>query len=127
MKILKYSFIKYLIVGIINTLFGFGIIFILMYYGLLPEIANFIGYLCGIILSFILNKYFTFKSNNHIRKEFFRFLISMGIAYAINLIILIISYRYFLINEYVSQIIAGVFYTLSGYILSKLYAFRNKS
>lgn len=123
-KILQYSFIKYLMVGMINTLVGFGIIFLLMYGGLLPEIANFIGYLCGFILSFILNKYFTFKSKNYVKSEFIRFALSMGIAYLINLLILVISYRYFGINEYISQIIAGIFYTLSGYILSKFYAFK---
>lgn len=124
-KILQYSFIKYLMVGMINTLVGFGIIFILMYRGLLPEIANFIGYLCGFILSFILNKYFTFKSKNYVKSEFIRFALSMGIAYLINLLILVISYRYFGINEYISQIIAGIFYTLSGYLLSKFYAFKH--
>lgn len=124
-KILQYSFIKYLMVGMINTLVGFGIIFLLMYRGLLPEIANFIGYLCGFILSFILNKYFTFKSKNYVKSEFIRFALSMGIAYLINLLILVISYRYFGINEYISQIIAGIFYTLSGYLLSKFYAFKH--
>lgn len=123
-KILQYSFIKYLMVGMINTLVGFGIIFILMYSGLLPEIANFIGYLCGFILSFILNKYFTFKSKNYVKSEFIRFALSMGIAYLINLLILVISYRSLGINEYISQIIAGIFYTLVGYLLSKFYTFK---
>lgn len=123
-KILQYSFIKYLIVGVFNTLVGFGVIFILMHIGLLPEMANFIGYLCGIIVSFVLNKYFTFKSKNYLKKEFIKFVASMGIAYLINLLVLIVLYRYFGVNEYISQIIAGIFYTISGYILSKFYAFK---
>lgn len=123
-KILSNSFIKYIIVGAINTTASFIIIFYLMYKGAIPEIANFIGYISGVLLSYLLNKYFTFKSKNKHTKEFIKFSICMGIAYLINLFTLIIFYRYFEINEYISQIISAVFYTLSGYLLSKFYAFR---
>ncbi len=124
-SILRYSFIKYLLVGVINTIVGLGIIFTLMYCRFTPEIANIIGYSVGIIVSYILNKYFTFHSNNSHKKDFFRFVIAMGIAYVINLIVLSVSYRYFGINKYISQIIAGICYTISGYVLNKFYTFRH--
>ncbi|NPA60755.1 MAG: GtrA family protein, partial [Epsilonproteobacteria bacterium] len=38
------EFIKYNLVGVINTLVGFGIIFILMFLGVNPILSNAIGY-----------------------------------------------------------------------------------
>lgn len=123
-KILDSSFVRYLFVGVFNTLFGFGIIFILMYYGVLAEIANLIGYFFGILLSYLLNKYFTFRSKNSHKKEFYKFIIAMGIAYLINLCALSISYRILHIDKYLSQIIAGICYTISGYLLNRFFTFK---
>lgn len=52
--------IKYPLVGILNTIIGFGIIFGLMFTGVSPEISNLSGYSIGIVISYILNKIFTF-------------------------------------------------------------------
>ncbi|RDU63191.1 GtrA family protein [Helicobacter sp. MIT 14-3879] len=120
----KYSLIKYLLVGVVNTIFGYIIIFTLMYFKVSPEIANFIGYCCGVILSYFLNKHFTFESKNSHKNDFSKFVFLMTIAYLINLIILIICYRSFGVNKYISQVIAGVFYTISGYFLSRFIVFK---
>ncbi|MGX3011484.1 GtrA family protein [Helicobacter sp. 23-1044] len=115
---------KYLLVGVANTIFGFGVIFALMFCEAMPEIANFLGYICGIILSYFLNKNFTFESKNSHRHDFWRFCVAMGGAYLINLIALIIAHRAFFIDKYTAQIIAGIAYTLSGYVLNKFFVFR---
>lgn len=116
--------LKYGLVGVFNTLFGYSIIFSLMYLGLIPELSNLIGYFFGIIVSYYLNKYFTFQKKQKSKKEFIQFVLSMGIAFIVNFIVLFISYRIFNINPYLSQIIAGVFYTLTGFILSKYWVFK---
>ncbi len=118
------KFIRYLIVGVINTIIGYGVIFILMTIHVMPEIANIIGYMIGIIVSYILNKLYTFKTKNKSKKEFLTFILCMICSYMINLIILIILYRYCGIDKYIATIIAGIFYTLSGYIFSKYFAFK---
>lgn len=116
--------IKYLLVGILNTIVGFGAIIIFMFIGILPEIANLLGYFIGIIFSYFLNKHFTFQSQNSHKKDFIRFAASMGAAYLINLAVFILAFRIFLIDKYISQIIASIFYTISGYVLSKYWAFK---
>lgn len=123
-KLLQSSLIKYLLVGVVNTIFGYFIIFLLMYLGAMPEIANIIGYICGILLSYFLNKHFTFQSKNSHKRDFSRFFIAMALAFLINFIVLIITHRIFGINKYVSQIIAGIFYTASGYIFNKFFTFK---
>lgn len=68
---------KYLCVGILNTIVGFGIIFLLMFFGVNPEISNLIGYAIGIIFSYVMNKFFTFESKNRSKKEFIKFILAM--------------------------------------------------
>lgn len=117
---------KYLFVGVINTIFGFSIIFFLMWLEIpqiTPQVANLIGYFCGFILSYFLNKHFTFESKNSHRRDFSRFAIVMICAYLINLAVLKICLNYGL-NKYFAQIVAGVFYTISGFIFNRFFAFK---
>ena len=117
-------FYKYLLVGVINTIVGYGIIFLLMYIGVLPEVSNIIGYTVGISVSYLLNKTYTFKSKTHPKKEFPKFVFSLLIAYGLNFLTLILCIRAFNINPYISQILSGGVYTVSGFLFSKYFAFR---
>jgi putative flippase GtrA len=117
------SFIKYGVIGVVNTLFSYTIIFLLVYINFSAELSNFIGYFLGIFLSYYLNKKYNFKSKNSYKKEMPKFLTSMFIAYLLNLIALVLCYRYIGINVYISQLIAGVVYTLAGYVISKVWVF----
>ncbi|RDU56684.1 GtrA family protein [Helicobacter sp. MIT 99-5507] len=119
------KFVRYLIIGVFNTAIGYGIIFILMAFLVIPEIANIIGYIIGIIISYVLNKIYTFRTKTKSKKEFFRFVICMICSYLINFIVLVILYRNFGVDKYIATIIASVFYTISGYIFSKYFAFKN--
>ncbi|WP_409212534.1 GtrA family protein [Desulfurella amilsii] len=119
-------FLKYLLVGIINTIVGYGIIFSLMFIGTSPEISNIIGYAIGIIVSYALNKIYTFKSKAHPKKEFPKFVLSLLTSYGLNFLTLILCIHIFKINPYISQIISGAVYTLSGFVFLKYFAFRNQ-
>ncbi len=116
-------FIGYLVVGIINTLVGYSIIFLLLYIGLIPEISNLTGYVIGILVSFFLNKNFNFKSRGKIRKELPKFVTSMGIAYILNLAAMSYSYRVLGIDKYLAQVFGGSFYVITGYTLSRFWVF----
>ncbi len=118
------SVINYIFIGVINTLFGYGVIFLLLYTNMEAEIANFIGYFLGFFLSYYLNKKYNFKSNKSHREDLPKFIISMAISYILNLTLMVISYRVLNIDVYISQIIGGVIYTISGYILSKIWVFK---
>jgi putative flippase GtrA len=95
-----------------------------MYKGVSPEISNILGYVVGIAVSFLLNKRYTFKAQGDIISQFLKFGFSMGICYAANLLTLIILFRILGVNSYISQILAGAVYTMTGYILSKNWVFR---
>lgn len=115
--------VKYGIIGVFNTIVGYSIIFLFMYIGVIPELSNALGYFFGIIISYYLNKYYTFKTKEKSKKELLQFILSMLIAYSINLFILFLSYRIMSLNPYISQILAGISYTITGYLLSKYWVF----
>lgn len=93
---------------------------------LIPEVANFIGYLIGFINSYILNKKYNFKTDNAMKEELFKFIFTMLCAYIINIFIFFITYRILEVNVYISQIIAGIFYLLVGFFFSYFYVFNKK-
>lgn len=115
--------IKYLMVGILNTIVGFGIIFGLMLLGVSPEISNISGYAVGIIFSYFMNKFFTFKSKTKNKIEFIKFIISMLIAYILNFTTLKICLNLG-INPYICQILSNIIYTASGFLISKFWVFK---
>ena len=117
---------KYLTIGIFNTLAGYAFIFTLMSVGFSPELSNFIGYSSLLFVSYILNKKFNFKSKKDHIEELPKFVVSMLIAYILNLLSLIFFIYILTVDQYLSQILAGIVYTGSGYILSKTWVFSVK-
>ena len=62
-KLLGSSLVVYGLVGIANTCVGLGLCLLLTFFGLVPEVANLLGNIAGVINSYFLNKKFTFKSS----------------------------------------------------------------
>ena len=80
--------------------------------------SNAIGYIVGIIISFILNTLFTFSTKlTWIR--FIKFIINCGVCYIINLTIIYLVL--FINNEwiYFAQLCGMGAYTVSGFIFNK--------
>lgn len=117
------QFLLYGIIGIFNTLIGTGTILLATYLGLMPEWANFLGYCLGIFCSYYLNSRYTFKSHST-SWGLVKFYVAMGSAYIVNLIVLILCFRIFLWNVYISQFLACGSYTLCGFFLSKGFVFK---
>ena len=75
---------RFILVGIANTIFGTAIMYIA--YNLLGcsyWVSSAMNYIFGSILSFFLNKYFTFKSKGKKTNEVIRFVINIAICYFI--------------------------------------------
>lgn len=52
----KQSQVMYLCVGVVNTGVGYGTIFVLLWLGIIPEVANFIGYVLVLVCPICLTK-----------------------------------------------------------------------
>jgi putative flippase GtrA len=118
----------FLIVGVLNTAFGYGVIFAAMYLaGLSPVASNVIGYSVGLIVSYVLHRTFTFKSASKSRTEPVKFLLVFLLAYLANLATLVLLIDHFGLHEALSQVGAGAVYVVSSFLFNKHYVFRGSS
>ena len=78
------TFLKFIIVGIINTAVGAGVMFAL--YNIFHcsyWFSSIMNYVVGSVVSFFLNKYFTFKSKSFSFKEVIYFIINIAVCFFI--------------------------------------------
>ena len=125
MRDLWQKMIKYLGIGVFNTSVGYGVIFGLMWSGVALEVANIVGYGIGFILSYFLNKHFTFSSPSSHKRDLPRFGIAMGVAYIFQLASVSALHNLLGVNPYFATIIGGGVYVVVGFIMSKNWVFIN--
>ena len=81
-KLFDQTTLKFILVGIVNTLFGTAVMFIAYnLFGASYWLASALNYILGSILSYFLNKYFTFKSKEKSWQEVVKFIINITICY----------------------------------------------
>ena len=90
LKIFDKTFLKFIVVGIINTLFGTAIMFSSFYileqlqwfsYDINYWTSSALNYLCGSILSYFLNKKYTFEVKETSKESIIRFAINISVCY----------------------------------------------
>lgn len=77
------QFIKFILVGGLNTLFGYSILALLTLLNFHYAITTFIATVLGILFNFKTTGYIVFKKNNN--KLIFKFLLAYGIIYLLSL------------------------------------------
>ncbi len=78
------TFLKFIIVGVINTIVGAGLMFALYnIFHFSYWVSSIMNYVTGSIVSFFLNKYFTFKSSSFSFKEVIYFIINIAVCFFI--------------------------------------------
>lgn len=83
-KLIDKTFWKFILVGIVNTLFGTAIMFAL--YNIAHcnyWVSSAANYICGSILSYFLNKHFTFQNKSKDIKIVLRFILNISICYLV--------------------------------------------
>jgi putative flippase GtrA len=119
------QFARFVMVGVLNTLLGYAVIFSCMYLAGLSAVAsNMAGYLVGLTISYALNRSFTFKSTSTSKLEVARFLFVFAAAYLANLGVLVMLIRYAGVHEGVAQVLAGAVYVVTSFLMNKYYVFR---
>jgi putative flippase GtrA len=93
--------------------------------GMTPETSNVAGYAVGLVISYVLNRHYTFKSRKNQHSEIIRFLAVFAIAYASNFAVLLIMIHRIGIPEGASQVFAGVVYVVTSFLMNKYYVFRD--
>jgi putative flippase GtrA len=125
---MRSSLLRYLLVGCVNTAVGLGVIYLCMYVFQLREApANLIGYAFGVLVSFLLNKTWTFAHEGPYAAALLRFLAVLLLAYLSNLATVLLLADRLGVNRYLAQAAGIVPYTLIGYVGSRWFAFRRSS
>lgn len=119
------QFIKFIIIGVMNSLISFFTFIILTDLFLINDIiANIISYAVGVINSFIFNKFWTFKSSLMSLKEALLFIVIFLISLSIQLVVYKISKEVFYIHKNISFLISMIVYTSINFTLNKFITFK---
>lgn len=122
-SILKHSLVKFISVGILNTLLSVVVIFSLKYFANISDLlANAIGYTVGLSCSFILNKRWTFNHSDHVLSTILKFLLVFAVSYLFNLVT-VLSMIKFGSNPYFAHLAGIPIYSVLFYIGSRHYVF----
>lgn len=117
-------FIKFIFVGILNTIVGYGSYGILLFLGINYLIANTLSTIIGIINSYILNRKITFNDASTTKKTPFKFVGIYIVSYLIGIFNLYILVRKCNINSYFAGFINIFVTTLISWFGHKYFSFR---
>lgn len=121
---LNSSLLKFLVVGILNTFLSVLIIFALKYFYALSDIvANFTGYIAGLMTSYMLNKKWTFGHTGQLSITLVKFALTFVVAYTVNIVCVLLLIKLG-VNAYFSHLLVMPIYTILFYIGSKFFVFK---
>lgn len=132
------QFIKYALVGCLNTAITLGVIFVCKsLLNINPYVANALGYIAGLINSFIWNKNWVFKSQKGYSREAIKFAVGFALCYTIQLLVVYLinstpfgNYQWdilgvFTLSGYgVATLIGNVIYTLANFVYNRMITFK---
>lgn len=125
--IINTTFIRFVLVGIVNTIIGYSLIMVFFHiFGLSYGGSYFLSYVISFVISFFLNRRFVFFSKNKKIREFIKFILSFVISYLISYIFLYIFVEYKIMNENIAFFAGMVIYSTLFYLLNKYFTFNNK-
>lgn len=120
------QFIRFCLVGFSNTLLTMLTVWILLKILYRSDyFSNIIGYLVGLINSFIWNRKWTFKNRLKVRVTIFKFIVIFAISYLFQLGNLFILLHFSKIDPYICQLLSIFIYTLLNFLLNKFYTFKS--
>jgi putative flippase GtrA len=115
---------KYLLVGAANTLLTLVTILLLSRAGADYRLANAVGYALGLASSFVLNRWWTFRSRGTVAPQVMKFLLTFCLCYAAQFGLLVLMVGRLHWNPAFSQVAAMGAYVALGYLLSRTVVFR---
>lgn len=131
---MNYTFVRFLMVGVANTIVGLSVMYLFLHLaGFSYWTSTFIGNTVGAIVSFFLNRNFTFRSQSSVSKSMIRFIAVILFCYFIsytmgqNLVEWILSNNHVTssIKTDIAVLISTGLYTVLNYLCQKLFVFRS--
>lgn len=135
------KFWKFILVGVLNTLVGTGLQFLLFnLIGWNEWVSSVTGYFLGSVLSYFLNKYFTFKNQEKGIKPILKFALNIAVCYTIAYVIAIPLISYICtansltmfgwsvekFSGNLSMVVGSCLFVACNYIGQRFFAFKEK-
>ena len=130
-KFFDKTFLKFVLVGVVNTLFGTAIMFVFYnVFHLSYWLSSASNYVFGSILSYFLNKYFTFQNKERSWKQVAKFIINIAVCYVLAygiakpVVMYILSGAGQKIQENAAMLAGMCLFTGFNYIGQRMFAFK---
>ena len=114
---------RFLAVGVLNTCVGLTTIFLAELFGASAVVANACGYGLGLVVSFTLNRRWTFRHTGPRYTAQARFLAAFAVAYTANVACVLLA-THLGARGMLAQVAGVLPYTLTFYLLSRYFVFR---
>lgn len=120
------QFIKFGLVGAMNTLVDFCVYQLLVYWGLHYAAAQCVSYSCGLLNSYLFNSRWTFgHGRKYTKKEFIRFLAVNLVSLGISVLLLRLCYDVIGIeSNLIAKGIVTVLVMVVNFLGNKLFVFK---
>ncbi|HXK37227.1 MAG TPA: GtrA family protein [Candidatus Paceibacterota bacterium] len=120
-----HEFVRYGMIGVVRTLIGAGLLYVLpSVLGLNYILSNVIVYSIGLALGFFLHKRWAFRSNRRWSKEAVPYLVSFAVAYAANMLTLVLLAESLRVDTIIAQGAGMTVFILINYLANKYWTFR---
>lgn len=133
-----FQFMRYALVGVMNTLLTLGVIFVCKsLLGVNEYVSNALGYIAGLINSFFWNRQWVFRSNGRLSRQAMHFLTAFAICYALQFVFVWAltqspfgDMEYTIVSGWVisgygiATLGGNVVYTLANFAYNRLLTFR---
>ena len=132
-KFFDEKFWKFLGVGVVNTCVGMGTMFLMYNVAHCNYWVSSAGnYVVGSLVSYFLNKYFTFKNTSKSPKVILRFVVNIALCYLLAygiakpLAAALLSGAPAKIQDTVAMLVGSGFFVILNYVGQRFFAFREK-
>lgn len=133
------QFAKFIMVGVMNTALTLVVIYVCKSFLEINEyVSNLIGYVAGVINSFLWNKNWVFKAKDHLLRQAAAFLIGFGCCYGLQLLIVYLIVEHtvygdmmwtiegFTFSGYgVATLVGMAVYTVANFVFNRVVTFRH--
>ncbi len=123
-KLFQNQKIRFLFVGGLNTIVGYGFYSLFLILNIHYFIANTLSTILGVIHSYLWNRYFTFKSKQKALKEIVKFVSVYITSYLLGSATLWIFTSLLKISPYISGLINLIITTLISWFGHKYFSFK---
>lgn len=116
--------VRFLIVGVLNTIVGYGVYALLLYFSWHFSLASLVSQIVGTIHSYFWNKFFTFKSKKYSVSEMVRFIIVYAVSYLVNLAALFVLIDSLKINKFIAGLGSLFITTIISFFGHRYFSFK---